>query len=252
MSDYQHPYETVNLPSEGKFYPEGHALRSGTVDIKYLTAKEEDILTSTNLVSKGIVFDKLLESIILTKHEDGRSISVDDILVGDIDALLVAARVLAYGKEYPVSQKCLHCSAQNNIVADLTQLEPREVDLQVDEKGHFTYDLKGTTVKLRLLTRGDEKRIKKELKVLSDRNLPSTEITTRLRSVVAGVGDNETISGIRQFCSEILIPDSRELRDFYAKQVPGIDFSYKFVCEACNTESEGWVQLDPTFFWPEL
>ncbi len=97
MSDYSFPVESIDLPSGGKFYPEGHPLRSGKIDVKYMTAKEEDILTSTNLIKKGTVLDKLMESLIVTK-----GVKPDDMLTGDLNAVMIAARILAYGKDYPV------------------------------------------------------------------------------------------------------------------------------------------------------
>ena len=254
MSDYEHPYETVNLPSGGRFYPEGHPLRYGTIDIKYLTAKEEDILTSTNLISKGLVFDKLLDSIIMTKWEDGKRIKVEDILIGDIDAILVSARVLAYGKAYSVQNTCPQCGATVPVNVDLSSLDSKEVNVgEVSEEGTFDFKLnESITVTLRLLTRGDEKRYKKELKSLDERHLPTTEITSRLRSIVVAVNGDTDRSVINEFCTNMLISDSRKLREYYAEVVPGIDFKYDFPCQNCRAESEGWVAVGPNFFWPDL
>ena len=95
MADYKFPTEMVDLPSKGYFYFDGHPLSSGKVEVKYMTAKEEDILTSTNLIEQGIVIDKLLESLIVDKN-----IKVDDLLIGDKNAIMIAARILGYGKDY--------------------------------------------------------------------------------------------------------------------------------------------------------
>ncbi len=94
MADYKFPTEMVELPSKGYFYADGHPLSSGKVEVKYMTAKEEDILTSANLVKKGIVIDRLLDSLILTPNVRG-----DDLLIGDKNAIMVAARIFGYGKE---------------------------------------------------------------------------------------------------------------------------------------------------------
>jgi len=104
MAEYNCPTETIDLPSGGKFYPEGSPLRNGKVDVKYMTAKEEDILTSTNLIQKGVVIDKLMESLIVTP-----GVKPDDLLIGDLNAVMVAARILAYGKEKPpvISKICM-------------------------------------------------------------------------------------------------------------------------------------------------
>ena len=91
------PTEVIDLPSKGLVYPKEHPLSSGNVEIKYMTAKEEDILTSPNLIEKGIVLDKLLESIIVTE-----GVKLDDFIMGDKNTLLVSARILGYGKDYPI------------------------------------------------------------------------------------------------------------------------------------------------------
>ena len=95
MAEQKFPSEVIDLPSEGKLYPEGHPLKDGKIEIKYMTAKEEDILTSQNLIKKGVVIDRLIDSLILT---DG--VKQDDLVLGDKNAVMVAARILAYGPEY--------------------------------------------------------------------------------------------------------------------------------------------------------
>ena len=92
MAEVKFPTEVVDLPSKGLLYPKENPLSSGQIEVKYMTAKEEDILTSANLIKSGRVIEKLLESLIVDK-----SIKVDDILVGDKNAILIAARILAYG-----------------------------------------------------------------------------------------------------------------------------------------------------------
>ena len=117
MADYKFPTEMVELPSKGYFYADGHPLSSGKVEVKYMTAKEEDILTSQNLIQQGIVLDKLLESLVVDK-----SIKLDDMLIGDKNALMVAARILGYGKEYEFNYDGVEQSV------DLSILEPVEMD----------------------------------------------------------------------------------------------------------------------------
>ena len=118
MADYKFPTEMVELPSKGYFYIDGHPLSTGKVEVKYMTAKEEDILTSQNLIQQGTVIDTLLQALIVDK-----TIKVDDLLIGDKNAIMVAARVLGYGKDYDfvydeVEQK-----------ADLSILEPADIEI---------------------------------------------------------------------------------------------------------------------------
>jgi hypothetical protein len=117
MAEYNFPTETIDLPSGGKLYPEGSPLRSGKLDIKYMTAKEEDILTSTNLIQKGIVIDKLMESLIVTP-----GVKPEDLLIGDLNAAMVAARILAYGKDYSIELGCGNCGIRFEHVVDLSKL----------------------------------------------------------------------------------------------------------------------------------
>ena len=97
MANYEFPTEIIDLPSKGKVYPQGHPLSKGTIEIKYMTAKEEDILASQNLIRKGVVLDKLFESVVVQE-----GVQTGDILIGDKNAILLATRILGYGAQYDV------------------------------------------------------------------------------------------------------------------------------------------------------
>ena len=132
-SEFKFPTEVVDLPSKGLLYPEDHPLASGQVEIKYMTAKEEDILTNQNYLAKGIVVDKLLQSMVVTKF------SYNDLLLGDKNAILVAARVLGYGKDYEFEY-----GGEKHTV-DLSLVGNKEVDesLFKDRTNEFEYELPG-------------------------------------------------------------------------------------------------------------
>ena len=164
MSDYSFPVETIELPSGGKFYPEGSPLRSGKVDVKYMTAKEEDILTSTNLIKKGTVIDRLMESLIVTK-----GVKPEDLLTGDLNAVMVAARILAYGKDYPIELLCPHCGRKVNHVVDLAKLDTISPDVPASTEHSVTLPT-GLQVTFKLLTRADEKAIRDEVESLKKFN----------------------------------------------------------------------------------
>ncbi len=89
-SKFKLPTETVDLPSKGLLYPEDSPLAKGTIEMKYMTAKEEDILTNQNYISDGTVIDKLLQSLIVTE-----GVNFNELLVGDKNAIMVAARILS-------------------------------------------------------------------------------------------------------------------------------------------------------------
>jgi len=178
---YKFPTEVVELPSKGYFYPEGHPLASGKVEVKYMTAKEEDILTSQNLIEQGIVIDKLLESLVIDKK-----ININDMLVGDKNAIMVASRVLGYGKDYEFT----YDGEEQSV--DLSKLEPVDIDFTKYTKGinEFTFELPSSKRSLvfKLLTGGDEKEI--TLEIAARRKITkeqSFELTTRLKKMLLSV-----------------------------------------------------------------
>ncbi len=128
---FKFPTEIVELPSKGLLYPEGHPLSSGTVEMKYMTAKEEDILTNMSYIKQGVVIDKLLQSLLVT------SFPYDDLLIGDKNAIMVAARVLGYGKDYPFTYN------GEEVVVDLSELPINELDenLVNDRVNEFEFEL---------------------------------------------------------------------------------------------------------------
>ena len=158
MAENKFPTEVVSLPSKGLLYPKESPLSSGEIEIKYMTAREEDILTSANLIKKGIVIDKLLESLIVNKQ-----IKVDELLVGDKNAVLIASRILAYGKDYTVTYM------GKEVKVDLTKLKDKKMDKKSISNGNFfEMELPATkrNIGFKLLTAGDEKEIDKEVKGL--------------------------------------------------------------------------------------
>src|SRR6056300_1647931 len=150
------PTETVVLPSKGLLYPEDSPLAKGELEMKYMTAKEEDILTNQNYITNGTVIDKLLQSLILTKNVDYSS-----LLVGDKNAMMIAARVLAYGKNYVVNYR------GQEYTIDLSLLKEKEIDLEIfkDRKNEFKFTLPESKIDVtfKILTHADEKAIDKEL-----------------------------------------------------------------------------------------
>lgn len=142
MAEYKFPTEVVNLPSKGKLYPKDNPLSKGEVELKYMTAKEEDILTSINLIRKGIVIDKVLESLIVDKK-----VKIDDLLIGDKNALMIAARILGYGKEYNVKANCEECRETSDLKVDCTLLKDTEISDDVKEN-KFSMKLPATKVEI--------------------------------------------------------------------------------------------------------
>lgn len=248
MSEYGFPTETIDLPSEGKFYSESSPLRSGKLDIKYMTAKEEDILTSTNLMQKGTVIDKLMESLIVTK-----GVKSDDLLIGDLNAAMVAARILAYGKDYPVEVACPRCNTRIAHTADLSALKMIGPDVE-PVNGEYEVTLPtGVKVTFKLLTRADEKEIKLEVDAMKKINSSiESDSTTRLKHILTSFNGNRDKKVVREFAEAMLIRDVRALREEYKKVSPDVDFEIEAMCSSCDTNIKVRMPIGPTFFWPDL
>ena len=241
MSEFKFPTEEVELPSKGLLYPKDSPLSSGKLELKYMTAKEEDILTNQSFIQKGTVLDKLLQSLIVNKD-----IKTDDLFVGDKNALFVAARILGYGKDYKVTI----AGKEENI--DLTQLEPKKVDLTLFENGNnkFTYKLENTGIVLefKLINGHDEKQIERELaglKKISPNN--SSELTTRLKHMIVSVDGNEEKKDIRDFVDNyFLARDARAFREYVRSIQPDIDMTV-----VLDSGEEAVVPIGLNFFWPD-
>ena len=227
MSEFKFPTEVIDLPSKGLIYPESSPLSSGTIELKYMSAKEEDILTNVNFIEKGIIVDKLLQSLIVSK------INYNELITGDKNAILVAARILGFGAEYPIEVLDKY-GKKISITVNLSELKdkPFNESLFVKEKNEFVYVLPQSkvTVTFKLLTHGDEQKIEEEIKGLKKtRPQESFDVTTRLKHQILAVnGDNNT-EKIRMFVDNMLLSDSRALRKYINEISPDLNmvFSYE-------------------------
>ena len=244
MAEVKFPTEVVDLPSKGLLYPKDSSLSSGKVEVKYMTAREEDILTSVNLIKKGIVVEKLLESLIVDE-----SINVDKLLVGDKNALLIASRILAYGKKYTVEVD------GQTIDVDLTQLKDKKMDESkvTDGVNEFEFELPATKRKLtfKLLTSEDEKNIDMEIKGYEKiGDGIGHETTTRLKHQILSVDGDSKKSSINSFVdNEFLSRDSIEFRKYYNKLMPDVDMTSTYTDED-GEKKEFTVPMTVQFLWP--
>lgn len=247
------PTEIVPLPSRGLLYPADHPLASGTIEMKYMTAKEEDILTSQNLIKQGVVLDKLFESLIITP------IRYDDLYIGDKNAIMVAARVLGYGKDYVVEvDDPFAPGTKQKVTIDLTQIENKEVDYTLFEsrKNEFDFELPQSkrVVTFRLLTHGIEQEIKAELKSLNKvitRGGIDRELTTRLKHIIIAVDGESGRAAVNRFVDEELFAvDSRALRTYIKEISPDLDMTFTFESSATGEVKEMEIPMGVSFFWP--
>lgn len=251
MTDFKFPTEVVELPSKGYFYPKDSPLSSGKVEMKYMTAKEEDILTSPNLIAKNLVVDKLLESLIVNKD-----IKLDDLLIGDKNALILAARVLGYGKDYQMIYIDDNGEEQQTTI-DLSTIQEKQIDFSkfIEGTTHLEYQLPLSKVNLRitLLTSRLQKKINEFMESLAKINSDTnTEITSRLKHIILSVEDNTEQGYIHQFVdNELLAVDSFQLRKFIQDNTPDVDMVVK-VQQPDGTEKEVAVILTAQFLWPTV
>ncbi|MBC8421938.1 MAG: hypothetical protein H8E03_00800 [Pelagibacteraceae bacterium] len=250
MADTKFPTEVVDLPSTGYFYSEGSSLASGQVEIKYMTAKEEDILTSQNLIRKGVVLDKLLESLIVDKK-----LNVKEMLIGDKNALFIASRVLAYGKEYTFEYVDSVGNTKKH-TQDLTKLKDKKIDFSNHEKGKNLFSFKlpqsERTIEFKLLTDGDEQEVITELTQLSKVGGISKDVTTRLKKMIVSVDDNTDRAYVNGFVdNEFFTLDSQAFRNYYQDITPDINLNIVVVDDE-GEEVEITVPMTVQFFWPSV
>jgi hypothetical protein len=247
--DYPFPTEVISLPSKGLIYPEGHPLATGEITIKLLTAKEEDILTSTNLIRKGLVLDKLLESILV---EPG--VKIDDLFIGDKNAILIASRILAYGPEYDVTVNDPKENEPVDVKVDMTKLGIKEVDetlLNRRNEYDFTLPKSGTKIKFKLLTHADENMVQKDIDASEKTLKQPNEVTARLRRTIIEVEGNRDLGTVSNFVMNRLeSKDARALRKYITQVTPDIDFTFEYTSPFTGEKEALKVPIGVDFFYP--
>jgi len=241
---HQFPTEEVTLPSKGLLYPEGSPLRKGVIEMKYMTAKEEDILTNQNYIANGTVIDKLIKSLIVTP------IDFNDLLVGDKNALLVAARILGYGKNYSFDYN------GETIEVDLTEIEDKPLDESLINKGKNEFSYVLPTLKkeitFKFLTHKDEKAIEREIKGLKKINAKGNfSSTTSLKHVILSINGDYENKTVREFVdTQLLARDARELRNYIEKIQPNVNLHHEYEDNRGNIIKKD-IPVGVNFFWPD-
>jgi hypothetical protein len=238
------PTEEVTLPSQGLIYPPDNPLSKGVLEMKYMTAKEEDILTNSSYINNGTVIDKLLQSLIVTP------INYNDLIVGDKNAIMIAARVLGYGKEYEFTYN------EESHTVDLTKVEDKLLkEEHIPEKGknefEFTLPTIQKTITFKFLTHGDENKIASELKGIKKAKKESPELTTRLKYTILSIDGDYERKTVREFVdNSLLARDARALRGYIKEIQPDVDLSFDLETEAGSVKGVK-VPIGINFFWPD-
>jgi hypothetical protein len=246
------PTEIIDLPSQGHFYDPKSKLSSGQIEVKLMTAREEDILSSPNLLKKGLAIEKLLESLVVDKD-----INLDDLLIGDKNALIYSIRRLAYGDSYgPLEITCPKCSNVSKQNVDLSEIKYKEIEFEKYPRGinEFEYVLPKSklTIKFKLLTAGDEKMIERDIEGFAKlKKESSSEITTRLKYMITSINGDTDKSKIKSFIdNQLLAMDSSAFRQYTKNFSPDVDSRFEYSCQECSHQERVAVPMTVGFFWP--
>ena len=245
------PTEFVELPTKGKFYPKNHPLCGAeTIEIKYMTAKETDLLTSKTLLKKGVAIDRMLQSILVDS-----SIKVADLLVGDKNAILVAARISGFGASYDANITCKNCGTTSEQHFDLSEVEQKELedDIEVTDDGTFFIDLPQSKIRAecKLLTGVDEDKLMKKVEKKRKLKLAESLLTDQLKLIIVSLEGITERGPVENFVDVMPARDSNYLRKQYERVKPDVDLSYLFECESCGASNNVSIPFSTNFFWPE-
>ena len=251
------PTEFVDLPSQGRFYGPKHPLHNvDTIEIRYMTARDEDILSSRTYIQKGIVLDKLIESIVIDKR-----IKADNLLVGDKNAIVVHARISGYGSEYETEVTCAACSTSQSNVFDLENykiIDSTDVlestEAIATDSGTFLIHLPlmDVDVEVKLLTGRDQNKFLKESQRKKKKRMDASGITDQLRTFILSIDGETDPLTMQKLIFSMPARDARHLRNVYTGLMPNIDLTQEFSCDNCGHVADLEVPLGANFFWPDL
>ena len=247
----QFPAEEVSLPSKGLLYSKDSPLSKGKIEMKYMTAREEDILTNANYIKNGVAIDKLLQSLIVNPNVDYSS-----ILVGDKNALMIAARILGYGAEYEIKKMHPETGIDTKGTIDLSKIEDKELDesLVIDGKNEFNFTLPTSKLNItfKLLTQKDERKAEKEVEGMQKLKKAPSEGTIRLKHTILSINGDYDTKTIRDFIeNNMLARDARALRQYINEVQPGINMEVDVEFKDGYIESNVNLPISLSFFWPD-
>lgn len=248
------PTEFVELPTRGRFYPEGHPLHNQeTVEIRYMTAKDEDILSSRTLLKKGLAIERFLQNVIVDN-----SIDSNELYIGDKNAIMLAARITGYGSEYETTVSCPVCSTSERFAFNLEEVSLNYGEVfagyDVTEAENGTYLVKlpksGFTVGVRLLTGKDERYLAQLIENKRKHRLPDTLLTDQFKQYIVSIEGHTDPNLVLEFVENMPALDSRYLRTVYQVLTPNVDLTQEYTCDSCGHEEEVDVPFTADFFWP--
>jgi len=252
MFDFVAPTEFVELPSKGKFYPPEHPLhKQDVVEIRYMTAKHEDILTNRSLLKKGLALNRLIDALIMDNNIKGR-----DLLVGDRNAIMISARASAYGPIYDTSVPCPACDKQSKHKFDLNEpaVSHGKIDdsVKLTENNTFiiTTPYSKIDVEIKLLTGKEETEI---LKAFSSKNKENegAMVSSQLKMFIVSVKGRSERNIVDYFIENCPSAEIRYVRKMFDQLSPDLRIVGDFECPSCGHEQELEVAFGADFFWPD-
>jgi hypothetical protein len=245
------PTETIDLPSKGLLYPKSNSLSSGKVEMKYMSAREEDIITNLNLLKQGKAVERMLKSLIKSP------INYEDLLLGDRNMLLIATRILAYGPEYSFKYPHPTTGEMETVKVDLQQLNHREINYELcNENNEFTFELPFTknVVTFKVLTVADDAKIDQEVKsmkrLVGEESIG--ELSTRMKFQLTSINGDRSSATIRNYVESgnLISRDSAPLRKFMRSVTPDVDMNLT-VTFADGSQDEALLPVGADFFFPQ-
>ena len=227
------PAEIVHLTSKGLIYPTTSLLRKGYVEMRHMTAYDEDIITNASYVREGIVFDKLLASLIVD------DIDINEIAACDKDGLIINARILGYGSDYNVTVNDPKTSKIIQAEIDLSKLRTKEFVLIPDDLGEFEYAVNSTQkVKFKYIS-------SRELDAIKETN----SVSGLLELIITEVNGKREFHEIQNFIRyQLRAADAKKFREFVSNNTPSIIKEWNFESESGGTFTAGF-QFDAGLFW---
>ena len=243
--EYKVPYDILELPSQGLLYPN----KKNSVKVEYLTAMDENVLVSPNIMNSGRVLDVLLER----KVKD-LGFPVEELLDGDRVALLLFLRSTSFGEEF--KQGVLN---KNGDVVEgtinLSELKQKKLTIKPDENNEFDFELPKSKkkIKFRFLNGKDEKDIDDKDEFMKKRFETdiSFALTLKLEKLIMEIDGNRDKIYVSNFIKTMSILDSRTLTKYVRENEPGIDFETKARIQG-GESVDTFLRLNKSFFWPEL
>jgi hypothetical protein len=248
---FDFPTQIISLPSEGKCYPASNPLSKGTLEIKYMTAKEEDILSSQNLIRKGVVLDKLLESVVVQS-----GVNADDLVIGDKNAVFLATRILGYGPDYEVEVTDPFSGEKQKVTIDLSEIQTKDIDFSIlnsENRYELELPLSKKKITFKLLTHKDEKDINAEIQAmerLSKNKDNSSDVSTRLKYMITSLDGDTDRGNVTKFAKNMLAKDTRAFREYVKTISPDLELKYDFVSEITGETEALDIPFGISFFYP--